>query len=707
MTLNGVLLAGTPIAIDYWRERHCSHSKLFFLSHYHADHMEGLNSSWSFKIYCSQLTAGLLVDEMKIQNDLVTPLEVGQPHIIPVDELGCETMTVTLLDANHCPGSVMFVFEGYFGCIFYTGDFRYDDQLSLQPGFPQAKQVDQLFIDNTYCNPKAQFPTRKQALEIILKIIKRHPGSTIVIGMMHIGKEELLEELAIELKTMIVVDSKRLQRLQLLQRLNVFTDRLDMGRIIVKYRNEVTDAAIERWNQQFGPTIAIIPTALYIYQDRPPVLDKRIHVVHYSDHSNYNELRQFVNIVKPCHIIPIVNHIPDTVLGQSWNDMKCFDDLRHPSQPLTVTVPISVTQFMYGFHQAGELSRNLIKVGNTSKRKNTTSGSRKKLKHGGIVYESSLEENQSSTPATDDTTSSAVATIQGKQAKQVQQIETVAEMSKEDDIALDFALHDQGDTVIETTPPPPGDGVIDCPDSTTRDQEETESCKNYGSNSNMTTMVLTTTKASPLDDRDDVVSNSSGEYPHDIANSQESLKSSENISSNNNNNMIATLLSTRETSSPASNVNVDESVSDDNSQLITNTPKNIKSFSNDNTVTTSSSMTKASVHDNGDGDDINTGSNKPPTNIANNLLNVESLENDSIQSVKNTTVVLFPDADTIENVHESPKHEHPSDINTTKVSQLDSNNVQIETLSQQSSNYIVIEYLILIMLTTITLIRLN
>ena len=52
-------------------------------------------------------------------------LEAGESKMLHVDRRGSHvTITVTTIDANHCPGSAMFLFEGYFGRILYTGDFR-------------------------------------------------------------------------------------------------------------------------------------------------------------------------------------------------------------------------------------------------------------------------------------------------------------------------------------------------------------------------------------------------------------------------------------------------------------------------------------------------------------------------------------------------------------------------------------------------------
>lgn len=55
--------------------------------------------------------------------------QTGQSEIIYLDEVHQEQMVVTALDANHCPGSVMFLMQGYFGTILHTGDFRYKPEM--------------------------------------------------------------------------------------------------------------------------------------------------------------------------------------------------------------------------------------------------------------------------------------------------------------------------------------------------------------------------------------------------------------------------------------------------------------------------------------------------------------------------------------------------------------------------------------------------
>ena len=59
---------------------------------------------------------------------LKVELELDDPVVVYYNPPGLRArvaITVTALDANHCPGSAMFVFEGAFGRILYTGDFRW------------------------------------------------------------------------------------------------------------------------------------------------------------------------------------------------------------------------------------------------------------------------------------------------------------------------------------------------------------------------------------------------------------------------------------------------------------------------------------------------------------------------------------------------------------------------------------------------------
>lgn len=63
------------------------------------------------------------VPSPQVKEEWIHPLEPDEPYLLPMDDIGKEKLTVTLIDANHCPGSVMFLFQGYFGTILYTGQY--------------------------------------------------------------------------------------------------------------------------------------------------------------------------------------------------------------------------------------------------------------------------------------------------------------------------------------------------------------------------------------------------------------------------------------------------------------------------------------------------------------------------------------------------------------------------------------------------------
>ncbi|XP_023328032.1 protein artemis [Eurytemora carolleeae] len=84
-------------------------------------------------------------------------------------------LRITAIGANHCPGSVMFLFErldeegNIIKRILYTGDFRFDDSAlsqlhSLHDRSGQPLPLDEMYLDTTFCSPHYKsFPTRREA----------------------------------------------------------------------------------------------------------------------------------------------------------------------------------------------------------------------------------------------------------------------------------------------------------------------------------------------------------------------------------------------------------------------------------------------------------------------------------------------------------------------------------------------------------------
>lgn len=184
MSVNGKVIPHTPLAVDFWQVRKCPGTRLFFLSHMHSDHTVGLTSTWSNRpIYCSPTTATLLKLKLQVKEQWIHSLELGEPYLLPMDDIGKEKLTVTLIDANHCPGSVMFLFEGYFGSILYTGDFRYIPSMLREPCLRTNTTIDVLYLDNTNCDPNRDLPSRQRATQQIKEIIRSHPNHNVVIGL--------------------------------------------------------------------------------------------------------------------------------------------------------------------------------------------------------------------------------------------------------------------------------------------------------------------------------------------------------------------------------------------------------------------------------------------------------------------------------------------------------------------------------------------
>jgi DNA cross-link repair 1B protein len=102
----------------------------------------------------------------------VIGLNLYEKHTIHLNESKTLSVDVHLFDANHCPGSVMFLFTGYMGTILETGDMRFsmrmfEENPILYP--PQLRtadyakcsiHVDELIYDNTFCDPIFKFPPR-------------------------------------------------------------------------------------------------------------------------------------------------------------------------------------------------------------------------------------------------------------------------------------------------------------------------------------------------------------------------------------------------------------------------------------------------------------------------------------------------------------------------------------------------------------------
>ncbi|KAK6395023.1 hypothetical protein LTR65_001212 [Meristemomyces frigidus] len=177
------ILPGLFICVDAFRYGAVQGCQAYFLSHFHSDHYIGLTSTWSHgPIYCSKVTGNLVRQQLRVDPRYVIDLDFDQQVEVP----GTKGVSVTMIHANHCPGSSLYLFEKVIGKktngeprlqrILHCGDFRackkHIEHPLLMPdvqdkvsGKTKEQKIDVCYLDTTYLNPKYAFPSQ----EVVIK----------------------------------------------------------------------------------------------------------------------------------------------------------------------------------------------------------------------------------------------------------------------------------------------------------------------------------------------------------------------------------------------------------------------------------------------------------------------------------------------------------------------------------------------------------
>ncbi|KAH7533906.1 hypothetical protein FEM48_Zijuj04G0181200 [Ziziphus jujuba var. spinosa] len=316
------LIPKTHFVVDAFRYAG-DHSVSYFLSHFHSDHYIGLSPNWSKGVvFCSQTTAKLLIKVLKVPSQFIVPLVLSEP--IMIDE--CQ---VVLIDANHCPGVVQFFFKipgsnGKFKKYVHTGDFRFCDSMKSNPFLCKFVGTNAIFLDTTYCNPKFVFSSQEESIDYIVSIIEKIGGEydgsmrnvLFLVATYVVGKEKILLEIARKCNRKVPN--------------------------FVKVKEIMVEKGYTR-------AVGFVPTG-WTYEVKCNNFSVRtkdsfeIHLVPYSEYSNYIELGEPVKFLKPKRFVPTLG------LDVEKLDSKHVDKMKKHFARL-VDEMANKQEFLKGFHR--------------------------------------------------------------------------------------------------------------------------------------------------------------------------------------------------------------------------------------------------------------------------------------------------------------------------------------------------------------------
>lgn len=286
-------IPGTRLRIDQFRPG----AELYALTHFHQDHMAGLKRGWDLgPLVSSPLTARLLQDLYRIRPSLLRTVSAGESINLATRN---GPISLSAYDANHCPGSVMFLVQSGSHRSFVTGDFRLNDPIrKLASDLPE---VDLLFYDDTYDDPRYDFPSQEASIEAVLEVIREAPRRKTFVGIYNMGKNRILEAIFREFGRPFCVKAEQARIYQL----------IDQGRLVTTDKRGTNFRAyalgyLSRYflgeGQPGHDYTVILPTGWSVQrrEKRPGY-----HHIPYSEHCSFSELQEFLGLVKAKRKAPL------------------------------------------------------------------------------------------------------------------------------------------------------------------------------------------------------------------------------------------------------------------------------------------------------------------------------------------------------------------------------------------------------------------
>ncbi|KAJ1371078.1 hypothetical protein KIN20_032949 [Parelaphostrongylus tenuis] len=240
-----------------------------------------------------------------ISRRFLHPLKVGETHMIEPN------FHVTLLNANHCLGSVMFLFEGASipgGSVFCTGDFRADDRLlscfENESSFKKLANtyISKIYFDNTYLDhTEASLPSRAECEKMLMHEMDKHSDYNILIPVFKLGREEILEKLSKQCSEAISTSDERLM-VRTLCGLNEgkFQKENDSARIRTSQRQ--SKHVLQALAKMKEPKVVIDLSSRGDYNE---IIRTNLITIPYSDHSSRTEIIEFLSRLRFGELIPI------------------------------------------------------------------------------------------------------------------------------------------------------------------------------------------------------------------------------------------------------------------------------------------------------------------------------------------------------------------------------------------------------------------